>query len=197
MLLLSLCVLLSACNNDKGENNTNNNREKDDYGNRDDNSRDDNNNNRNKWSAKDVRSFNNDCNREMGDKLDEDQLKPFCSCLLDKMQDKFSTYAAFNEDGTENDGVTVAKRCMAELGINTGNNTTGSEWTKRDEDRFMDDCESEARKNVPAARANRYCDCMLQKSKRLFSSYLEADRGLTQLPADELQGMVDDCNREQ
>ena len=41
-------------------------------------------------------------------------------------------------------------------------------WPRSDENKFMDECESSAKENVGAVRANEYCDCMLQKMKKMF-----------------------------
>ena len=66
----------------------------------------------------------------------------------------------------------------------------GSGWTKSDESRFMSDCEGTAKQNVGAARANEYCDCMLQRMKKMYSSYTEADRDLAGATQDEINKLA-------
>jgi len=75
---------------------------------------------------------------------------------------------------------------------NTGNS---SKWSSADENRFMRDCESTASPKVGAARANEYCDCMLQKIKDLYSSYEQADRELGRNET-EMNRLADDCNNQ-
>lgn len=192
VIVLVASVFVFACNNNKGKNNpnTNNNRERDDYRTDDGNN---NNNNTGSWSASDVRSFNQQCRQTVADKnLSESQMNQFCSCLLDKMQTRFSSLSEMDQKGTEEDGRVSGEQCMKGITGNTGDNTAS--WSRTDEKKFMDDCESTARQNVGAQRANEYCDCMLQKVKRIFSSYAEADKGLLQMPKDELDAMVNECN---
>jgi hypothetical protein len=70
-------------------------------------------------------------------------------------------------------------------------------WSRSDENKFMDDCEGTAKANVGAARANEYCDCMLQKIKKMYSSYIEADRKLAGSSQDEINRLASDCNEGQ
>lgn len=190
---MAATLFVFACNNDKGKNNMNtNNRERDDYrkneGNNDDNIN-------TIWSARDVSSFNQQCQQTIADKnLSESQMNQFCSCLLDKMQAKFSSLSEMDQKGTEEDGRVSGEQCMKGITGNTNTDNNTSNWSRTDENRFMSDCEGTARQNVGAQRANEYCDCMLQKVKRIFSSYVEADKGLLQMPKDELDAMVNDCN---
>jgi|CXWL01.1.fsa_nt_gi Ni/Co efflux regulator RcnB len=74
------------------------------------------------------------------------------------------------------------------------NNDNSGSWSKSDENKFMDDCEGTAKENVGAARANEYCDCMLQKIKKMYSSYTEADRELAGSSQDEINKLAADCN---
>ena len=71
----------------------------------------------------------------------------------------------------------------------------GDEWTRTDENKFMSDCEGTATPNVGAARANEYCDCVLQKLKKMYSSYTDANNDL-QSPGSEakMTKLTDACN---
>jgi len=75
-----------------------------------------------------------------------------------------------------------------------GNSENTGGWSASDAKRFMNDCERTARKNVSAARAKQYCDCMLQKLVAMFPTYADADRELAGNAKDKLAGMVDECN---
>jgi hypothetical protein len=69
-------------------------------------------------------------------------------------------------------------------------------WSKSDENRFMNDCEGTAKENVGAARANEYCDCMLQRMKKMYSSYKEADDDLKGATQEEINKLAAPCNGE-
>lgn len=192
MLFMAIGLIAASCNNNKGKNDLGNkDREKDDYRNKDDEGNDD--EKGGGWSAKDIRSFNSECKNEMEDKISEDQLQPFCDCLRERFESKYSTYAKFTDESTSEDGESAAKKCMASVGIKTSgeDDNSGGSWSRADEQSFMDECENTASAKVGATRANQYCECMLGKLKRAASSYAEANR----MSASELQSMVNDCNR--
>lgn len=190
MLVASL--FLFACNNDKGKNNLNTNkREQDDYRKNENITG----NNESGWTDEQQQQSIKECLTEVRDNLGEETGKAYCECALKKAMNKYSSYDEANKSGTDEEGKIIGEQCAKELGITTTNNdNNGSTWSKNDESRFMNDCESTARQNVGAARANQYCDCMLQKVKKIFSSYTEADRGLLQMPKEELDAMVNECN---
>ena len=58
-------------------------------------------------------------------------------------------------------------------------------WTKQDEKTVLDQCVSVAEKKNPA-KAEAYCECMLNKVKKLYSNMNEFDRKLTTEKANEL-----------
>jgi len=76
---------------------------------------------------------------------------------------------------------------------NPDNNSSG--WTKSDETKFIELCAGTAAQNVGATRANEYCECMLAKVKRIYSSYAEADRKLADFTKEQIDDLAADCNR--
>jgi uncharacterized lipoprotein NlpE involved in copper resistance len=202
-LLLILTVVglfVAACNNNKGKDNANrNNREKDNYLNNNGDNDKDNNTSTGNWSSAEKQRVLNDCIEEMiGDEIDKTSARNYCNCVLEKTMQKYSSIEKADEMGTEGEAESMAMECLGELTGNRDNNNnddnTGASWSIYDESRFMSDCEGTARQNVGAQRAREYCDCMLQKVKRIFSSYAEAERGLLQMPKEELDAMADECN---
>ncbi|MBI5857213.1 MAG: hypothetical protein HZB42_06150 [Sphingobacteriales bacterium] len=191
-IVMSASLFFFACNNNKGKNDFNpNNREKDDYGKNDNN----NGNNKNGWSDAEQRRSMRECLDEVKDDLGEEKGTAYCECALLKAMKKYSSYDEAEKSGTDEEGERIGKECAKELGISiTNNGNDRAVWSRTDESRFMRDCEGTARQNVSAQRATEYCDCMLQKVKKIFSSYVEADRGLLQMPKDELDAMVNECN---
>ena len=75
-----------------------------------------------------------------------------------------------------------------------GNDDGGAGWSRSDESKFMDDCEGTAKENVGAARANEYCDCMLQRMKKKYSNYTEANRDLAGATQEEISKLAAPCN---
>jgi hypothetical protein len=77
----------------------------------------------------------------------------------------------------------------------TTSDDSGAGWSKAQESTFMRDCESTATPKVGAARANEYCDCMLQKIKAKYSTYAQADR---ELASDEagMNKLAAECNNQ-
>lgn len=71
----------------------------------------------------------------------------------------------------------------------------GGGWSRSEENKFVDDCVAEAEKNVGGSRASEYCDCMLNKLKRMYSSYKEAERELANITQDEVTQLAADCNK--
>lgn len=76
----------------------------------------------------------------------------------------------------------------------SSNDDSGAGWSKSDESRFMNDCEGTAKENVGAARANEYCDCMLQRMKKKYSSYAETNRELEGATKEEINELAAPCN---
>lgn len=62
------------------------------------------------------------------------------------------------------------------------NNTTDAPvstgWTATDEADFINECKPGAIKKIGDARANDYCNCILEKMKATYASYIEANKAL-------------------
>lgn len=72
--------------------------------------------------------------------------------------------------------------------------TTGARWTTSEETKFINECVGSAEPNVGRARAEEYCDCMLKKMERLYSSYNEANTALMGSSQDEINQLAAECN---
>ena len=66
-----------------------------------------------------------------------------------------------------------------------------SGWSKKEKDKFLDDCVTTATNNVGRTRAEEYCSCMLGKIEKKYSNYNEAN---TQMSKTELNRMAAECN---
>jgi hypothetical protein len=80
--------------------------------------------------------------------------------------------------------------------VSTNTSIESSGWRSSDENSFMRDCKSTAVPRVGEARATEYCDCMLQKLKARYSSYMEADRKLYNNET-EMNRLASECNPRQ
>ena len=115
----------------------------------------------------------------------------FISCDSNKKtKDEAKTEKTTTESTTETKNDATDNNTTT---VDDNKTSTSSGWVSADETRFMTDCEGSATPKVGAARANEYCDCMLQKIKANYKSYVEADRELTRNEA-EMQKLVDACN---
>ncbi len=162
-------LLVVSCNNDKGKTSPATVKpEKDDYSTKDkpaeDRSSD------NKWAASDIRSFDNDCHREMKGNVEDELLDRFCSCFLEKFQANFSSYAEFNKNSTHEDGVKVGRECRLQLTDGkSGNETLGDTWSAKDVRDYVDNCVPGAMENgLSREKATQYCTCMQQKLEKNY-----------------------------
>ena len=115
-------LVAASCNNDKGKkplDRENTNRDKDDYNNRDNddrnNNRDDD-DNRGSWSSADKRSWMRMCADPLKENMGEDRATTYCECVLEKIQEKYSTFQKANTQGTEAEGREMGQECITELG---------------------------------------------------------------------------------
>lgn len=217
LLILFLATgIFISCDNNKGMNNNdrNNDREKDDYRDRsnkeekldrnsgkyDDVVDDDEEGNHipdvTNWTSSEVREFVTSCVREaVKGGMQRTKAEDYCECMQKKLEYKYpDTKDVVNIDMESPSIKRLVNEC---LGLGKGNpddSYSSGGWTRSDEDRFVNDCISTARKNVGQSRAEEYCECMLRKVKRMYSTYNEADRGLKGISQAEIEELAEDCN---
>ena len=68
-------------------------------------------------------------------------------------------------------------------------------WPKTDENAFLTQCQNTAVNTVGADRAVPYCDCMLQKIKMNYSSFVDANIKMASMTQEEAAAMALDCLR--
>ena len=74
---------------------------------------------------------------------------------------------------------------------NNNNNYNNGRWPSNDEDKFTNDCVRTATPNVGETRAKEYCSCMLGKIEKLYPTYDDAEKKMTQA---DMQPLADQCN---
>lgn len=93
-------------------------------------------------------------------------------------------------------------RNNSKSGINTttdskkgwGDKENKQSWTASDKKSFMNECEGESIKNVSAARANQYCDCMLQKFITIYPSLTELNSDQSSAAKARMDRLIKECN---
>ena len=121
----------------------------------------------------------------------------FTACNNDKTgKDKYDRDTKTNDTRDKDENDDKNKEKMDNKDENTDIDKSTSSWSTSDETRFMDDCQGTAKQNVGVARAKEYCDCMLQKIKKMYSNYTEADRKLGGSSQTEINDLAADCNRQ-
>ena len=200
-------TLFAACNNDKGKMSRDDRnadyRGKDDYNNNDDKNTDDRNRDENTsnegWTERDRSKFLADC--MAGFENNEATGKKLCPCVLEKLEKKYASLSEGDAKGGEAEGKRMATACLEAIkgsGDNEENNNdksdNNSSWSRSDENKFIDECAGTATKNVGEERANQYCKCMLNKMKREYSNYAEAERALSRMTQDQINRLAEDCN---
>ncbi len=208
LIFLMAFSLFTACNNDKGKYTRDDKnadyRNKDDYGDADrdkENNSNDDGYKSDGWTKSDKRAFNEKCLSSMDN--DEEKAKKYCPCLFEKFSKKYASMREIDERSNEAEGERLAKQCVEEIGGNTDNEETGKDksdyagsWTRSDENKFVAECFGTASKNVGETRANQYCDCMLDKIKKMYSSYNEANLKLGRMSQDQINRLAEDCNNQ-
>jgi len=69
------------------------------------------------WSKSDEAEWMKACSDPLNEKMGEEKTKTYCSCMLDKLKVKYSSYAELNTNGTYNEGVEIGKICLREMGL--------------------------------------------------------------------------------
>jgi hypothetical protein len=138
---------------------------------------------------------------ESGD--NQGRAKKICSCVLEKLEKKYASLSEADEKGGEAAGKRLATECVEEVdGSNNYEQTDNDKsdyadgWTRSDEDKFVDECFGTASKNVGRTRASQYCECMLAKIKKMYSSYNEANLKLGRMSQDQINRLAEDCNNQ-
>jgi len=123
ILFMAFGLVAASCNNNKKPNNGGNtNRDRDDYNNnRDDNNRDrdeddDLGNNSGSWSSSDKRQWMKVCSDQVVENMGKTRATNYCECVLQKIQEKYSTFREANTQGTEEEGMEMGGECIRELG---------------------------------------------------------------------------------
>ena len=74
-----------------------------------------------------------------------------------------------------------------------GDKENKQNWSASDKKNFMDECVGEASKKVSAARANQYCDCMLQKFITIYPSLNDLNLDQSSAAKARMDRLIKEC----
>lgn len=76
-----------------------------------------NNNTGNNWSKSDESQWMSSCTSPLIESMGEQKANNYCSCIMDKLKEIFSSFEEVNTKGTNEIGLELGKKCIKELGI--------------------------------------------------------------------------------
>ena len=138
------------------------------------------------WTSKQRNDWMDKCLDEFSD---NPQARKICSCVLDKIEQKYPD-AKDAEESTEEEGQQIISACMKGLNSKDGyddadDNTTRTDrddaaggqninrnsWTDLQRQTFIQGCATTAQQQqgFTAQQANSYCDCMTRKVEKKYS----------------------------
>jgi hypothetical protein len=161
---------------------------------------------RSNWTNKQRDKWLNEC---IEASENNPQAKRVCSCVLDKMEKKYPD-ARDAENASEAEGVRLAKGCMEDLGIKSGNDDTepykrrdntdeddnrGGSWSNLQRQQFIQGCSATAQKaqGFTVRQADAYCDCMTIKVEKKYTFQQAARLTATDFQTREWQEAAADC----
>lgn len=179
---LIACFFISCNNNNKGLRGINGGEGGDD--------------NAGSWSKKDRTKAIDQCVDEIPD---HPQAKQICSCVVGKVEKKYTNYKDAEDNLSENELKKITQQCAAGLGGNGGddnyddggngkkkggdddddynddNNVSGSDgWSRNDRSKFMNDCTTSLQQYQ--VNSQQICSCVLQKLENKYTNLDEANR---------------------
>jgi hypothetical protein len=157
-------------------------------------------NNSSGWSAADRQKGTKLCMDEVAGKADDATTKKYCNCFLEKMMQKYKTYAEADKNGTEADGTKMGEICLQEIQAGDqkdkkGGILGGGGWTDADNQKFMNTCLQNAMNaGADQQTSKAHCDCTLKKIQKKYKSYDDANQKMT---TTEMTSMEQECVQEQ
>jgi hypothetical protein len=165
------------------------------------------------WTTQDRNEFMNPC-------LQGGQTKEICSCVLQKLEKKYSNLNEANAKGGAQAGRDLALECMNGRGNNdngnggvlggmngnnnnnnnnnndnNNNNQVEGNWTRQEYNQFVQGCASTAQQaqGFTSEQANEYCECITKKIEQKYS-FREANQMTTaDFQTEEWQNNIRNC----
>jgi hypothetical protein len=133
-----------------------------------------------------VEELSKTLSEKYGQPFDLNEFKSYQ--FVKQMRNKTNTNTNVNTNNTDDNNQNINQN------NNNNNNRNNGRWTNADENNFIADCVRTASQRATEARAREYCTCMLGKIEKVYASYDEANRKLTQA---DMQPMVKQCDGQQ
>jgi hypothetical protein len=69
------------------------------------------------WSASDENQWMSACTTPLINSMGQQKATSYCSCIMDKLKERYSSYDELNTKGTNEIGLELGKQCIKELGL--------------------------------------------------------------------------------
>lgn len=163
---------------------------------------------RSNWTSKDRNKWMDECEGEIPG---NPQSKQICSCVLDKLEKKYSDLDDANKKSSKDEVTVMTRACVAggggggdedNNGFGRKKKIEGNEeedggrgWTNSQRQKFIDDCAGSAKQSLGAAGANSYCECMQNKIEKKYNLSFDQANKLTKedLSTPEAKADIQDC----
>ena len=120
----------------------------------------------------------------------------FTACNNDKSESNKSQAGTRAKDDYLSNNKNSGSKANIDSKKGWGDKENKQSWSAGDEKRFMNECEVSAIKNVSAARANQYCECMLQKFVTIYPSYKELNLDQSSNANARMDRLIKECNEQ-
>lgn len=164
------------------------------------------------WTTEQKEKSRKTCIDEVAGKFDDSIVKKYCDCFVEKMIQKYPSYAEADKKGTQEEGMKMGEACIAELKLNNQGNNDNSEtgggsggdqgnggadngWTQAQFQQFVQGCASTAQKmqGMTAEQASAYCECMTRKVAQKYSFEVAARMTAADFQSQEWINAADEC----
>ena len=211
LVILALAIsLFAACNNDKGGKKADY-REKDDYSNTDEKKTDDQDDGKSKkddnqgsfngsdsWPESDKTRVLSECVAGFGSNSESG--KKICPCILEKIMEKYSSYAEA-EKAPASEGEKIGRDCAMQMKSSTSqdgdddqSSNAGAGWPESERQEFVNACVAKAKKNgMQYLDAQSYCDCMQYKLEKTYPNISDSRLLNLNLESPAMKSMIKSC----
>ncbi len=69
------------------------------------------------WSRSDKQQWMDVCDQSVGASMGKEKKTEYCSCVLEQLEKRYSSYDVMNTRGTEQEGLDLGKECLRKMGL--------------------------------------------------------------------------------
>jgi hypothetical protein len=124
----------------------------------------------NKWLESEKKTMRSELDKTIGSALIDSKKQKWIDCLLEKCEEKYSSYAQASNDETGLEF--LMNQCNSEV---FSNNSILGQWSNEDRVKFRKDMEAVQDVSYLGRKKDLYIDCFLRKCEQRYNSYYEAN----------------------